>query len=116
MIAEYLSEGKKNAITAKELAKIIGCTVREVSQRVELERRAGVPICASCDPSSPGYYLPENAGELALYVAALNKRLRNIRRTSSSMESILFQMTDQETISGWHEMTGGQEEELYGII
>ena len=54
MIAELLDTGKGNAITARTLAKLTGLDPRGISQQVERERRAGRPICATCDSGGPG--------------------------------------------------------------
>ena len=53
MIFEMLDTGEQNARTAKELARIIGTDRRSISLLVESERRAGKPICASCDSKTP---------------------------------------------------------------
>lgn len=107
MIAEYLGTGKANAVTAETLAQMLGCSQRDISQGVERERRAGFPICASCDASSPGYFLPEGPGELALYVASLNRRLRSTRLTLASMELTLHRMTGQESL--WDDLEVGMD-------
>ena len=53
MIADYLLTGKENARTGSDLAKLCGCDPREITAQIEKERRAGKPICASCDPEKP---------------------------------------------------------------
>lgn len=100
-VSALLSVGKENAITGENLAKLLGCTARDVSQQVERERRAGIPVCASCDATTPGYFLPQDVGELALYVASLNRRLKNTRETLMAMEEALYQMTGQESLFDW---------------
>ena len=84
MIFEYLATGKENARTARELAKIINCTPREVTAQIERERREGRPICASCG-STPGYYLPESDQELNDYCECLKSRAVEIFRTRQAL-------------------------------
>lgn len=85
MITDYLFTGKENARTCSELAKLCGCHPREISERIERARRAGQPICASCDPERPGYYLAETAEELQQYCSRLHKRAGEIHKTRRAL-------------------------------
>lgn len=85
MIKDYLSIGKENAITAKHLAAILQCDVREISAAIERERRQGQPIIASCDPEQPGYYLAESAEELQQYCGRLHHRAGEIYKTRRAL-------------------------------
>lgn len=96
MIKEYLSIGKENARTAKELAKLLHCDVRDISQGIETERRNGAPICASCDPEQPGYYLADTAEELQAYCGRLHKRAGEIHKTRRALLKAAEEMTTQE--------------------
>lgn len=102
-VSKYLGVGKENATTGENLAKMLGCTARDVSQQVERERQAIIPICASCDVNSPGYFLPKDAGELAVYIVSLNRRLKNTRETLAAMEEALCRMTGQESLFDWRD-------------
>ena len=82
MIYELLMTGEPT--TARELAKLTGIDRRKVSIMIERERRAGRPICASCDSKNPGYYIPENREEMARYCASLKHREREIARTRAA--------------------------------
>ena len=83
MISELLFNGRENAITGRELARFLQCSMRDISKSIERERRAGVPIIASCDPENPGYYLAETAEELQAYCRKLDARAYKIYATSS---------------------------------
>lgn len=85
MIADHLTKGKANARTGKDLANILGCDVREISARIERERRQGQPIIASCDPERPGYYLAETAEELQQYCNRLHHRAGEIHKTRRAL-------------------------------
>lgn len=85
MITEYLSTGRENARTAKYLAAMLGCDVREISAAIERERRQGQPIIASCDNKQPGYYLAESAEEIKKYCGRLHHRAGEIYKTRSAL-------------------------------
>lgn len=85
MIADHLLTGKENARTGKDLANVLNCDVREISARVEKERRQGQPIIASCDPEQPGYYLAETAEEVQQYCARLHHRAGEIFKTRRAL-------------------------------
>ena len=92
-VASILPEGKRNALPGREIARLLGFrSTREVSAAVERERRLGLPICASCDGNSPGYFLASGPDELAEYLSSLRRRLRAVGRTETALE---------ETLSRW---------------
>lgn len=84
MIFEMLSVGKRNACTARELARTLGVDPRKVSSLVELERRQGKPICATCDTSGPGYFIPENREEMQWFCETLQHRAKEIQKTRAA--------------------------------
>lgn len=100
-ISECLGYGAMYAVTGEWLSKTLGCGMRDVTQMIERERRAGAPICASCNPARPGYFLASEPGELALYLASLDRRLRNVATTRRHLQDTLDRMEGQETI--WEE-------------
>ena len=85
MITDYLSIGKANARTAKELAALLACDIRDISAGIERERRQGQPIIASCDPEQPGYYLAETQEELQAYCSRLHHRAGEIHKTRRAL-------------------------------
>lgn len=96
VVSSILLTGSGNALPGREICRILGLkNAREVSARVEAERRRGVPICASCDNRSPGYYLPETEAELKDYCRSLRGRIVEINRTLEALEDTL---TGQERI------------------
>lgn len=99
-ISDVLCAGADNALTGEFLAGLFDCNPREISQRIERERRDGSPICASCDPARPGYFLASDPGELALYLASLDRRLRNISATRRHLQDTFDRMTGQ-TVIDW---------------
>lgn len=102
MICEYLFEGKAKAITGERLAELLELKdVRTVRHLIEQERRAGKPICASCDSERPGYYLASDAEEWEVYTNSLARRQRELTRTLDACLDTLDRMSGQDKISGW---------------
>ena len=89
-VAEYLSNGRDNAKTARELAAVLNCDARAVTIQIERERRAGVPICAACG-DNPGYYLAADADELQTYCNQLQSRIDEQRETLRALVDVLRQ-------------------------
>ena len=83
MISDYLTTGRANARTGKQLARLLHCNIRDITAGIERERRQGVPIIASYDKEQPGYYLAETAEELQRYCSILDHRAGEMRATSS---------------------------------
>lgn len=81
MIYELLSAGRENARTARDLAKQTGIDRRGISHLVERERRAGKPICATCDGNTPGYYIAADRDEMQEYCDSLRHREKEIAKT-----------------------------------
>lgn len=95
MIHELLAEGRENARTGKELAQYFNCSMRDITEQVERERRAGQPICAAT--SEPyGYYLPANPDELADYCRQLWKRAGEIHKTRRALIKVLKEIRDKQ--------------------
>ena len=81
MIYERLNTGEQNARTARELAAEIGTDRRSISLLVERERRAGKPICATCNGRAPGYYIAADRTDMERYCNSLRRREREIAKT-----------------------------------
>lgn len=98
-VAAVLPEGKRNARPGREIASLLGLrSVRELTQAVERERRCGVPVCASNDSATPGYFMPESPEELAEYLSSLRRRLRAVGRTETALEETLARWRGQQSI------------------
>lgn len=74
---------------------------RALSKQIERERRSGQPICAAVAGNSRGYYLTDDPDELQRYIKALDRRIREVRRTRDACGETLRRMTGQEVIGGW---------------
>ena len=102
VVAAALLAGAENAIEGATLATTLGFKDRRaLSKQIERERRSGQPICAAVAGNSRGYYLASNPDELQRYIRALDRRLREIRRTRDACGDTLRRMTGQEVLKGW---------------
>lgn len=106
-VSKYLGVGKENAITGEVLSQLLGRSARDVSQQVERERKVGIPVCASCNALHPGYYLPSGPEELAGYLASLDRRLLEMRKTRLALQATLDEMVGQIGMDGWDETPPG---------
>ncbi|MBR2520777.1 MAG: hypothetical protein IKE62_01170 [Oscillospiraceae bacterium] len=95
-LARVLLTGRQRALSARELTQILGMqNLRDVSSRVEAERLKGIPICASCDSTNPGYYLAADQQELAEYLRSLRRRLEHVQATLDALERTFDRWTGQ---------------------
>ena len=101
MIAEVLAKGRAHTTTGRELARLFGCGIREISLQIERERRAGAPICAAVG-ANPGYFIAANKQELKAYCGQLFRRAGEMHRTRKALLEIL------------PEMEGGEDDENEG--
>lgn len=101
-VHEILLQGAENAIEGATLAAALGFKDRRaLSKQIERERRSGQPICASVAGNSRGYYLADDPGELQRYIRALDRRIREIRKTRDACGETFRRMTGQEVLAGW---------------
>lgn len=95
MIESYIPTGSREPITAKELQKITGACIREITAAIQNRRRAGVPICAKRD-ETPGYFIAETADELRDYCGRLKHEEAEIRKTRRACEKLIRQLPGEE--------------------
>jgi hypothetical protein len=101
-VAGVLGHGAAAAMTAQELANILGLSdVRVVTAEVQRERAAGFPICANVGGPERGYFLADSPDELAVYMRSLRHRVRAVLRTQAALEQTLAVMSGQEILEGW---------------
>ena len=84
-IASMLSRGRENAVTSRELSRLLDVSPREVQRFIQRERRSGAPIMSD---SEHGYWLAESREELLNCVAALHLRAGEIHKTARALEKI----------------------------
>lgn len=101
MIAELLSVGTENARTGKELAIVLSCNIRDITEQIERERREGQPICATTGGRNAGYFLAGNAEELEKYCRRLNKRAGEMQKTRRALLNVLSQYAAKMEGNEW---------------
>ena len=87
-VAEVLKVGRSQAQTARTLAAILGTSTREIGRMVQMERRAGAPICAAADTIDDlpaGFYLASDQDELKAFCAQLFHRGGEIMKTRRAL-------------------------------
>ena len=99
LVASVLQCGEDNAVPGKYLVGLLDLKDgRELTRRIERERREGAPICATTNCENPGYFLAENPAELEKYIHSLDRRLRHVRATREACQDTLLRMTGQQCI------------------
>lgn len=98
-IASILCVGKENALTGREIRRVLGLKDgRDVTALVEQERHSGIPICATCNSKRPGYYLPQTPGELDTYNRSLRRRIKNVTATLEAMQRAADDWSGQQRL------------------
>lgn len=92
MIHELLSIGAENARTGRELATLLGCDIRTITEQIERERRDGQPICATPTGENAGYFLAENTEQLQNYCDRLKHRADELNTTRRALLAVLKQL------------------------
>lgn len=96
ILLDYLGIGRKNALTAGQLAEMLGLRKRTISLAIEKLRRDGFPICASCAAGGAGYFLPADIKELSDYCLSLSARLKNIHATLAAVQETCERLSRAE--------------------
>lgn len=95
IIHEVLSKGASNAKTGRELAQLFNCNIRDITETIERERRAGQPICANARGKNAGYFLAETPEELEAYCNQLYHRGGELFKTRRALINTLEQLLQQ---------------------
>lgn len=96
MVYEILSEGKDSARTGRDICNALGISARELTARIERERREGKPICASTG-ANPGYFLAADKEEMQRYCKSLWHRAGEIHKTRRACIATMESLPTKET-------------------
>lgn len=99
-LVNSIPHGKDNALTAKELATLHKCQVRDIQRAIEHDRRHGYAICASVTGEQKGFYRANTPDELEIYCQSLDRRLEEITKTRNAVKSTLFRWQQGEPPKG----------------
>lgn len=91
-VCDFLLTGAENALDSRTLAAMMEIDRRSVTQRIERERRRGMPICAAVTGRNRGYFLPASPAELEQYVSSLNRRVKEVSLTLNACTKTLKKM------------------------
>ena len=93
-IADYLPEGKENAVSGRHLCALLHIDARTLRFIVERARRDMIPICASVDRKEGGYYLAANKKEMERFCKRLENQEESIRQTREACEQTIDTLPD----------------------
>ena len=96
MVSEYLLTGSANATSSTDLCQILNVDRRELARQIMIERRQGIPICASCNGRNPGYYLAEDQETMDRYCKVLRKRMGEIAKTYRALKGCIDALPERE--------------------
>ena len=97
-ISQFLLFGQRNAVPLQQLHKLSGMDSRTARRMIEIERRTGTPICSD---NQTGYYLAEDAAELAQFIRSMQHRAAEIWKTARALEDTLQRASGQERMEGF---------------
>lgn len=95
-LEKIMPVGRSSALTARQLADLLGTTRREVTRSIEAARLRGAPICSSSDADSGGFYIATGPGELADCIAEREQRTQSIQAVTAAMKETLERMRKNE--------------------
>lgn len=81
----FLSDGEENAITTRELCKLLGWNSREVTLCVHALRRSGKVICSS----DKGYFLPSCLHDVVRFYRNMTSRQKEIEKAKQSAKTYI---------------------------
>ena len=77
ILTDYLSVGKQNAITAKDLARLLGWNERDVTITINALRKQGELICSS---TQSGFWLPADDRDIEQFVRGMQGRIKDMQK------------------------------------
>ena len=109
-VRNALRYGRENAISSKELARILGFrSVRDLQKAVERERAAGAVILS--DTTGGGYFLSNDPEELQRFTRTLYTRARSTMKAAESAQRALDRATGQMYLPNWYGDEDGHQKE-----
>ena len=97
-VSRLLLYGRENAVPLQQIVKLSGLDNRTARRMIEIERRAGIPICSD---NQSGYYLAADAAELGRFVRSMQHRAGEIVKTARALDDVLQQATGQTRMEGF---------------
>lgn len=85
-LVDLLSEGEENAITTRELCKLLGWNSREITLYINALRRSGKVICSS----DKGYFLPSCLHDVERFYRHMTSRQKEIEKAKQSAKNYIL--------------------------
>lgn len=86
-----LDSGEENAVTASDLAEVLGIPARAVTLKIRAERLSGIPIASS----GRGFFLPRDRTEAAAIARRLHHRAAAIHAAANAIERAVCDPPEQ---------------------
>lgn len=77
-LTDCLSVGETNAVTAKDLARLLNWRERDVTLTVNALRKQGELICSG----SSGFWLPGDDNDIVMFVHQMQGRIRDMKKAT----------------------------------
>ena len=84
-VIDLIPEGEQNAITARELSRILNCHRREITLAINALRCSGEVICSG----NKGYYRPACVQEAMRTYRHMTSRQREIAKAAKSAKEYI---------------------------
>ena len=78
ILTDYLSVGEDNAITATDLARLLGVHKRDVTIMVNALRKKGEFICSN---TQNGFWLPADDRDIERFVRGMQGRIKDMQKS-----------------------------------
>ena len=78
-LTDFLSVGEENAITAKDLARLLGWNERDVTLTANALRKQGELICSN---TQSGFWLPADDRDIEQFVRGMQGRIKDMQRAT----------------------------------
>ena len=79
ILTDYLSVGEDNAITATDLARLLGVHKRDITIMVNALRKKGEFICSN---TQKGFWLPADDRDIERFVRGMQGRIQDMQKAT----------------------------------
>ena len=76
VLTDYLSVGEENAITTKELSRLLGWCERDITIQINALRKKGEFICSGAN----GFWLPADDRDIEQFVRGMQSRITDMQK------------------------------------
>ena len=76
ILTDYLSVREENAITTKELSRLLGWCERDITIQINALRKKGEFICSGAN----GFWLPADDRDIEQFVRQMQGRIKDMQR------------------------------------